>query len=69
MVEQNGSPAETRRYAIRIQPDFEWTIYDVFTGHVAQPSNWPLIDVPLDKGEEYCHLLNSIDQVRRSFRR
>ena len=47
--EQKRHLVQTKRYAIRMQPDFEWTIYDVFTGEVAKPSTWPLIDLPLER--------------------
>lgn len=36
--EQKPHPAQTKRYPIRMQPDLEWTIYDVFTGEAARPS-------------------------------
>ncbi|CAK7255774.1 hypothetical protein [Shinella sp. YE25] len=61
-------PMETKRYAIRIQPNLEWTIYDVFTGATAKPSSWPLVDLPFEKAFEYCGFLNSIDRFRRSSR-
>lgn len=61
-------PMETKRYAIRMQPNLEWAIYDVFTGATAKPSSWPLVDLPLEKALEYCGFLNSIDRFRRSSR-
>lgn len=65
--EKKPHSAQTKRYAIRMQPDLEWTIYDIFTGEAARPSTWPLTDLPLEKANEYCNLLNSIDRFRRSF--
>lgn len=66
MASAHELPVDTKRFAIRIQPNCEWTIYDVFTGTAAKPSNWSLVDLPLDKAREYCGILNAMDRLRRS---
>ncbi len=67
MAKSHDSPIDTKRFAVRIQPSSEWAVHDVFTGAAAKPSNWPLIDLPLDKAREYYGILNAMDRFHRSY--
>ncbi len=56
----------TKRYDVRREIDFSWTVYDVFTGMTAQPSTWRLEALPEKEARVFCAILNEKDADRRS---
>ncbi len=50
---------------LRQEPDFSWTVYDVFTGKTAKPTTWELDKLPEKEARIFCAILNEKDAARR----
>ncbi len=65
ILQEDAMATETRRYAVRREIDSSWTVYDVFTGAPAKPSNWRLENLPEKEARVFCAILNEKDAARR----
>ncbi len=65
ILQEDAMTSSTRRYALRQELDFSWTVYDVFTGTSAKPSTWKLESLPEKDARIFCAILNEKDAARR----
>jgi len=65
ILHENAMARTTKRYALRQEPDFSWTVYDVFTGKTAKPTTWELDKLPEKEARIFCAILNEKDAARR----
>lgn len=68
ILQEKAMATSTRRYAVRQEMDFSWTVYDVFTGVPAKPSTWELENLPEKEAQVFCAILNEKDAAHRIIR-
>jgi len=56
------------RFAVRIEVDTTWTVYDIFTGQPAKPTRWQLVGLTRTKAIEYRDLINAKELKQRDRR-
>ncbi|MBB4566730.1 hypothetical protein [Rhizobium leucaenae] len=68
ILQEDAMANHTRRYDVRQEMNFSWTVFDVFTGLPARPSTWKLESLPEKEARVFCAILNEKDAALRNIR-
>jgi len=60
--------APAARFAVRMEIDTTWTVFDIFTGQPAKPTHWQLVGLSRTKAIDYRDIINAKELKQRDTR-